>query len=182
MTAHLILSLYLLAAALAVVSRADGAGPTIQTRTAQTIVATWNCQDRLPVARTHARSPWKPHSTGYRQAELARWQHRLAACRAVLTERARQWNWQAWLPRNWYLVGSCETGYGGDPNWFHANSSYVSAFGIQRGNFRGAYDDDARKVGMPPWNDKHPPSPWAQYQTALSHYRSFGDGWGCPGP
>lgn len=150
----------------------------------ETIVATWRCQDKLPQARTQARSPWKHHSAGYWAAELNLWNQRLGACRAVLARRAFEWNWQAWLPRNWYLVGSCESGYGGDPNWFHSNRSYVSAFGIQRGAFNGAYDSDAHKVGMPGW-DEVPggrPSPWQQYKTALSHYHSFGDGWGCPGP
>jgi hypothetical protein len=156
--------------------------PSIQLRTSQEIVATWTCEDKIPQDRTPARSPWKHHSTSYRAAELNLWQGRLADCRKTLADRAREWNWAAWLPRNWYLVGSCETGYGGPPNWFHGNSSYVSAFGIQRGSAGGQYDNDAAKVGMPPWNDAHPPSPWAQYQTALSHYRSFGDGWGCPGP
>lgn len=146
------------------------------------ITATWNCQTQLGVKRSKAGNPWRPHSAAYRSWQLNRWKLRHKSCTAALHERGRQWNWQAWLPRNWYLVGSCETGGGGDPNWFHHNRSYVSAFGIQRGAAGGQYDNDAAKVGMPPWNDRRPPSPWQQYQTALSHYRSFGDGWGCPGP
>lgn len=99
------------------------------------------------------------------------------------SKQAWQYKWWVWMPANWQALGACETGYGKRPgNFNHHNSSYVSAFGIQRGAFNGAYDSDARKVGMPPWNDAHPPTPWQQYQTALSHYRSFGDGWGCPGP
>ncbi|MES2360110.1 MAG: hypothetical protein V4529_17345 [Gemmatimonadota bacterium] len=179
MTAHTLLSLYLVAAALAVVSRADGAGPTIQTRTAQTIVATWRCEDKLPRARTFARSPWKPHSTGFRVAELARWQHRLTACRAVLKRRAYEWAWKEWLPDNWAKLGACETGYGQRPgNWFHHNALYVSAFGISRRE----YDADAAYFGAPPWNDTKPPSPYNQYLAAKGHYARFGDGWGCPGP
>lgn len=94
-----------------------------------------------------------------------------------------QYKWWVWLPSNWQALGACETGYGKRPgNWKHANSRYVSAFGIQRGSFAGAYDHDAKMAGMPPWNDAHPPTPWQQYRTALMHYRLYGDGWGCSGP
>lgn len=98
-------------------------------------------------------------------------------------ERAADWRryhfaWREWLPRNWYVVGSCETGYGGAPNWSHANSSYVSAFGISRRE----YDADAAFMGAPPWNDARPPTPREQLLAAIGHYRRFGDGWTCPGP
>lgn len=152
--------------------------PKIQRQISTAIVATWNCQDKIAQQRSKAQSPWKPHSQAFYAWQLGHWTKKLKACRAALAERDRQHNWQAWLPGNWVAVARCETGI----NWSHANSSYVSAFGIQRGNRGGQYDDDARKVGMPPWNDARPPTPWQQYQTALSHYRSFGDGWGCPGP
>lgn len=104
---------------------------------------------------------------------------------ARIPAHKQQWQhrWQVWLPANWQQLGACETGYGKRPgNWRHANSSYVSAFGIQRGSFPGGYDHDARMAGMPPWNDRRPPTPWQQYRTALMHYRLYGDGWGCPGP
>lgn len=158
--------------------------PRLTTAIAEKQVQLWRCQDQLGWQRTRASvAPWAlPRSTAYRRWVLNVWTQRAAVCAAAKRELARQWNWQAWLPANWYRVGSCETGYGGDPNWRHANSSYVSAFGIQRGQAAGQYDHDARKVGMPPWDDRNPPTPWQQYQTALSHYHSYGDGWGCPGP
>jgi hypothetical protein len=155
--------------------------PPLTVQIAETQVATWRCQDQLGQPRTpYSRSPWNlPRSRAYRQWTLQLWQQRRTACLLALHERGRQWNWQAWLPDKWRRVG--ETGL----NWLHANSSYVSAFGIQAGSQNGAYDNDAAKVGMPPWTDaqgRHP-SPWQQYQTALSHYNQFGEfsGWGCKG-
>ncbi len=88
------------------------------------------------------------------------------------------YNWRSWLPANWKAVGTCETGYGGDPNFKFANGSFVSAFGISR----SIYDTDARMSGTPPWNDANPPTPRQQYLAAAAHYQHFGDGWGCPGP
>lgn len=90
-----------------------------------------------------------------------------------------QYQYQEWLPSVWHRLAQCETGV----NWEHANSQYVSAFGIQRGSHNGAYDSDARYARMPPWNDLRPPTPWQQYRTALAHYRRFGgfSGWGCRG-
>lgn len=107
------------------------------------------------------------------------WRDRAKTARLEL----RKWidyhyNWRSWLPRNWYVTGSCETGYGGAPNFNHANSSFVSAFGISR----RIYDYDARLAGMPPWNDRQPPTPRQQLLTAIAHYNHFGDGWTCPGP
>jgi len=164
---------------------ANGSQPKLTTRIAEMTVATWSCEDHLGTPRTRASvSPWQlPKPKAYRRWVLNLWTLRHASCAKRLDEKKRQWNWQAWLPPKWYRVGSCETGYGGDPNWFHANSSYVSAFGIQRGNFNGAYDDDARRVGMPPWSDdaRKRPTPWQQYLTAVSHHDRFGgfSGWGC---
>lgn len=63
------------------------AKPNIKTKTAQTIVATWNCQDRMGWQRTAARSPWKPHSGAYRAAELQRWQERWRACTYAIKVR-----------------------------------------------------------------------------------------------
>lgn len=91
-----------------------------------------------------------------------------------------QWKWWVWLPDKWQRIGACETGYGKRPgNWNHANTQYVSAFGI----YRPQYDKDAASMGAPPWNDARPPSPWHQYRAALGHYRMFGgfSGWGCRG-
>lgn len=107
----------------------------------------------------------------------------VAQSRVPAHKQSWQYKWEVWLPDNWQRVGACETGDGKRPgNWHHHNSSYVSAFGIQRGSRPGQYDHDARLVGMPPWNDARPPTPWQQYRTALSHYHQYGDGWGCPGP
>lgn len=160
---------------------AHAAKPKLSTLIAEKQVATWKCQDKLQWARTRASvPPWSlPRSTAYRQWVLKAWTQRHGICQAALREQARQWNWSAWLPDKWRRVGQCETGL----NWLHANSSYVSAFGIQAGSHNGAYDSDAAKVGMPPWTDaqgRHP-SPWQQYQTAVSHYNQFGgfSGWGC---
>ncbi len=83
------------------------------------------------------------------------------------------------MPANWQALGACETGYGRRPgNFNHANSSYVSAFGISRRE----YDADAAYFGTPPWNDRHPPTPRQQLAAARGHLARFGDGWGCPGP
>ena len=106
----------------------------------------------------------------------AEWRERARAARL----EAHRWlyDWRSWLPRNWYLVGSCETGYGGPPNWHHQNSSFVSAFGISVRE----YDANARHMGARPWDWKNPPPPRHQYLAALGHYARFGDGWTCPGP
>ncbi len=44
---------------------------------ANTIVATWNCQDKIPTERTAARSPWKHHTQAYWARELNLWTLRL---------------------------------------------------------------------------------------------------------
>lgn len=106
-----------------------------------------------------------------------------------LRETRIRWEhaWWLWLPRNWQLVGACESGGGQVPgNWAHANGSYLSAFGISVRE----YDRDAAFMGVRGWPrtrggridfSRHP-TPWEQYQAAVGHYRRFGDGWGCPGP
>jgi hypothetical protein len=143
--------------------------PSIQTRTAETIVATWRCQDKIPRDRTPARSPWKHHSTSYRAAELNLWQGRLAGCRKILSDRAREWNWQAWLPDKWRRIGQCET----QLNWQHYNSSYEGAFGFATSSW-----DAFKPVGYP--DHASQASPWEQYQVALAIYRRYGlSGWGC---
>jgi len=87
--------------------------------------------------------------------------------------QAWQWRWEVWLPEKWQRIARCETGL----NFAHANSSYVSAFGI----WRPIYNADARAMHSKPWNDANPPSPWHQYRAALGHYRQHGgySGWGC---
>lgn len=170
MTPYVLIITLVLLTALAVATRARAAD-NIKTRTAQTIVATWKCQDQRGVARTRARSPWKPHSIGFRRVELHRWQNRWRACTYVLRERARQWNWQAWLPDKWRRVGVCETGL----NWQHYNSSYEGAFGFATSSW-----DAFKPAGYP--DHASQASPWQQYQVALAIYRRYGfSGWGCRG-
>lgn len=163
----LITATLILAFSLAFAARAGT--PKLPGQTARTIVATWRCQDKLPQPRTHARSPWKPHSHGYRQAELQRWQHRLAACRKTLERRAYEWNWQQWLPDKWRRIGVCET----QLNWRHYNSSYEGAFGFATSSW-----DAFKPAGYP--DHASQASPWMQYQVALAIYRRYGlSGWGC---
>jgi hypothetical protein len=99
---------------------------------------------------------------------------------AAIAWREYHYDWWKWLPANWYRVGSCETGYGGAPNFAHSVPGFVSAFGITRTN----YATDARWAGGPQWSDdpEKRPTPRQQYQAALAHYQHHGDGWGCPGP
>lgn len=96
--------------------------------------------------------------------------------RAAHKEYVYQYAWWEWLPANWYRVGSCESGHGGDPNWEHTNRQFTSAFGISWAE----YNADAAYMGAPPWHVRH--TPRDQYLAALGHYKRFGDGWGCPGP
>lgn len=119
------------------------------------------------------------YGCGASRRRAGEWRERAYVARVELRTWLRyNFAWQEWLPANWYRVGSCETGYGGPPNWRHANSSFVSAFGITRHN----YSVDAARAGTPQWDDRNPPTPREQYLTALAHYRAYGDGWGCPGP
>ncbi len=148
---------------------ARAAGPNLKVKTAQTIVATWRCQDKIPQARTSARSPWKPHSIGFRRAELQRWQNRWRQCTYLLHERARQWNWQAWLPDKWVRIARCETGM----NWRHYNSQFEGAFGFATSSWR-----EFAPAGYPA--HAHWATPWQQYMVALAIYRRYGlSGWGC---
>ncbi len=81
----------LITATLILTAASHARGPKITTRIAETIVSTWTCQDQLGAARTQARSPWKPHSPGFRLAELRRWQQRRATCLRVLHARVAMW-------------------------------------------------------------------------------------------
>lgn len=92
---------------------------------------------------------------------------------------AYHYHWWEWLPANWQALGACETGYGQRPgNFSHANSSFVSAFGISR----SIYSTDAAVHDVPAWDDDNHPTPREQYLAALGHLHLFGDGWTCPGP
>ena len=162
------LTILVLATILAAATAA-AATPTIQVRVSDTIVATWRCEDKIPRARTHARSPWTHHSPGYWAAELALWQGRLAGCRSVLAARAREWNWQAWLPPVWRAIAQCET----QMNWQHNSGTYQGAFGFYYGSW-----DAFRPAGYP--SEAYLASPWKQYQVALAIWRRYGySGWGC---
>ena len=119
----------------------------------------------------------KPAGCAHARWKASAWRERAAAAR-VAYERWHQhhYSWREWLPSNWYALGSCETGYGGDPNWNHSNSSFTSAFGISWAE----YDADAAHMGAPPWRVRH--TPRDQWNAALGHLDRFGDGWTCPGP
>lgn len=169
MTPYALIIMLVLVASLVVATRSRAATPSLKVQTARTIVATWLCEDKIPRPRTYAWSPWKPHSEGFRRAELARWQNRWRACTYLLRERARQWNWQAFLPDKWRRIAVCETGL----NWQHYNSSYEGAFGFATSSW-----DAFKPAGYP--DHASQASPWQQYQVALAIWRRYGfSGWGC---
>lgn len=159
-------------AALAVATRAQAKDHNMKVRTAQAIVATWNCQDKIPVPRSRAYSPWKPHSKKFREWQLNLWTNRLNNCRVILKERARQWNWQVFP--DWVIrLARCESGI----NWYAEGSSrdgtFYSAFNISR----SVYDRDAHHMGVRGWHEGPGiPSPWEQAMAVIGHVRLFGDG------
>lgn len=104
----------------------------------------------------------------------------LASTARAASDKSWQYKWWVWMPEKWQRIGACETGYGKRPgNFHHANSGYVSFAGISR----RAYDEDARAMNAPPWNDAKHPTPWQQYRAALGHYKLHHgfSGWGCRG-
>lgn len=106
----------------------------------------------------------------------AEWRDRADTARqALLAWRSYHFDWQAWLPPKWYRVARCET----HVNWHHDSGTYVSAFGI----YRPAYADDARRAGVPGWDEPGQRTPREQFEAALAHYRAHGgfSGWGCRG-
>ncbi len=110
-TAHTLVAALTITAALAVVTRTDAKPPTLQTRTAQVIVAAWNCQDKLPADRSPAYSPWKPHTQKFRRAQLNLWTNRLNRCRAALARSIP--NTQNWLT----AVSLAQRAYPGTADW-----------------------------------------------------------------
>ncbi len=169
MAPYVLIIMLVVVASLAVATRARAAQPSIQVQTSRTIVATWVCEDKIPRQRTHARSPWKRHSAGYRRAELNLWRNRWRACTYLLRERARQWHWEAWLPEKWQRIARCETNL----DTHFANSQYVSMFGIARSSWAAF-----RPAGVPSVPEQA--SPWQQWQVALAIWRRYGfSGWGC---
>ncbi len=150
-------------------SFARAADPSRGSVVSGVIVETWRCEDKIPTPRSKARSPWKRHSRSYWAAELNRWELRHRQCLAVLHERARQWNWQAWLPDQWRRIGQCET----QLNWQHQNSSYEGAFGFAQQSW-----DSFKPQGYP--DHASQATPWQQYLVALRIYARYGlSGWGC---
>lgn len=108
------------------------------------------------------------------------WREKAHQAREALDEwNEYQFDWQKWLPRGWYGVGSCETGYGGEPNWHHNSGSYQGAFGFavtSWDNFTGSADP---KAGPYP-SEAYLATPRQQYEVALAIYRRYGlSGWGC---
>lgn len=138
-------------------------------KTARTIVATWRCQDQLGITRARARSPWKAHSAGFRQAELRRWQNRWRACTWQLKERARQWNWREFTTPMERAVAMCETGI----NWSHRTSDYEGAYGFYRGSW-----DAFKPAGYP--DAASDATPWQQTVVMRRIRDRYGwSGWGC---
>lgn len=140
---------------------------------ANIITATWQCQDRIPTARTKNHYyPWKPHSQSFRADQVNKWRSRYNACHDYLKERARQWNWQAfpsWIIR----LAKCESGI----NWYAEGSSsdgvFYSAFNISRSQ----YDKDAHHMGVRGWHEGPGiPSPYEQAMAVIGHMRLLGDG------
>lgn len=129
--------------------------------------------------------PLVRYGCGATPRRAVEWRERARAARRALAVWTReQYAWQDWLPANWQALGACETGYGRRPgNWHHDSGQYVSAFGIERHN----YALDAHRIGNLSWDETirargTVPTPREQYDAAVSHYRTYGDGWGCPGP
>lgn len=154
------------------------AQPSLKVQTSILIKATWDCQEKIPRPHSLAYSPWKPHNRSFREAQIALWTSNLNKCQAVLTEKKRQWNWQA-LDPTWMKLAICETGKNGVPDWFAEGSSkdgtFYSAFNIGRGE----YDKDARYMGVRPWyvEGKGVPSPYEQMQAAKGHLARWHGGW-----
>lgn len=98
------------------------------------------------------------------------WQRKAAAL-------AKRWaflfDYRSWMTPFWRAIAVCESG-SNPPNWDHDSGTYVSTFGI----IRGEYDRDAAVFGAPPWHVRH--TPRDQYRAALGHQARFGlTGWGC---
>jgi len=72
--------------------------------------------DRTPVARGRS-CHWARYVVGV-------WAARAHDARIALEKWRYLFDWRSWLPRNWYELGSCETGYGGDPNSYQFRGSH----------------------------------------------------------
>ena len=71
-------------ATLILASAAYAKAPSLQLRTSQMIVATWTCETQRGIPRSQATSPWKPHSAGFRRAQLNLWTLKRKACLQAL--------------------------------------------------------------------------------------------------
>ena len=105
------------------------------------------------------------------------------ARQAYVAWHERQYDWRSWLPRGWYNVGSCETGYGGPLNWRHRNSSYEGAFGFAVSTWDGYKAEAEATYGDGPYPaSAADATPRQQYNVALVVHSHFGlSGWGCRG-
>jgi hypothetical protein len=132
---------------------------------------------------------------GRRGAPARAWYPCQAARRRAVEWRDRAWqakkayadwheyhyDWQKWLPRGWYGIGSCETGYGGDPNWQHNSGTYQGAFGFAVSSWDSFVGSADPKAGPYP-SEAYLATPRQQYEVALAIYRRYGlSGWGCRG-
>lgn len=110
------------------------------------------------------------------------WRHRAHQAKAAYQQwHGYQYNWRSWLPRGWYGIGSCETGYGGDPNWQHNSGTYQGAFGFAVSSWDAFVSSADPKAGPYP-SEAYLATPRQQYEVALAIYRRYGlSGWGCRG-
>lgn len=110
------------------------------------------------------------------------WRERAGAARLEYDRwHAYHYDWRSWLSAHWYSVGSCETGYGGPPNWRHSNSQYQGAFGFAISSWDGYVGEADPKAGPYP-SEAWMATPRQQLEVALAIYRHFGmSGWGCKG-
>jgi len=103
------------------------------------------------------------------------------AKRAYAKWHEYHYDWRSWLPRGWYGIGSCETGYGGDPNWQHNSGTYQGAFGFAVSSWDSFVGSADPKAGPYP-SEAYLATPRQQYEVALAIYRRYGlTGWGCRG-
>lgn len=130
---------------------------------------------RAPNQPNCAAVPWK------RTCRVARSVYRRHVTRVRQAEHWYQYAWRDWLPRGWYGIGSCETGYGGDPNWRHNSGTYQGAFGFAVSSWDAFVGSADPKAGPYP-SEAYLATPRQQYEVALAIYRRYGlSGWGCRG-
>ena len=135
---------------------------------------TWEWQDKQGARHAGPGPKARGHSCGFVRKAVEVWQARAVAARRAFNRWIEyHWDWQSWLPGAWYQIGSCETGYGGDPNWRHNSGTFQGAFGFHRGVW-----DEYRPFGYP--TDAHFATPRQQYDVALILYAKYGfSPWGC---